>query len=212
MQPTLSLFFVLLTNFLSIHVSKIAATIQNHRENVKILGTSPEQIDIAENRYKFSRLVDKIGVDQPLWKELTSFEEAKAFCEKVSFPVLVRPSYIKNLNSSMAFKPFSEETTRKYHELFSKAFVGCGNTSFRLDNPNFQKSQKLLASGKPITLLNRKSIVSIVSKIYRPVVDAIGRREKDNSNIGDILPQFIIVFRQIDLVDEPFTVCVTYKK
>ncbi|KAJ3396538.1 hypothetical protein HDU92_002718 [Lobulomyces angularis] len=65
-----------------------------HRENVKILGTSPEQIDTAENRYKFSRLVDKIGVDQPLWKELTSFEEAKAFCEKVSFPVLVRPSYV----------------------------------------------------------------------------------------------------------------------
>ncbi|KAF2838726.1 carbamoyl-phosphate synth [Patellaria atrata CBS 101060] len=65
-----------------------------HRLNVKILGTSPEMIDTAENRYKFSRMLDRIGVDQPAWKELTSFEEATEFCEKVSYPVLVRPSYV----------------------------------------------------------------------------------------------------------------------
>ncbi|KAG8766514.1 hypothetical protein FRC12_006820, partial [Ceratobasidium sp. 428] len=65
-----------------------------HRQNVKIYGTSPEMIDTAENRYKFSRLLDTIGVDQPLWKELTSFDEAFTFCEKVGYPVLVRPSYV----------------------------------------------------------------------------------------------------------------------
>ncbi len=65
-----------------------------HRLNVKVLGTSPEMIDTAENRYKFSRMLDRIGVDQPTWKELTSFEEAKEFCKKVSYPVLVRPSYV----------------------------------------------------------------------------------------------------------------------
>ncbi|KAK9461776.1 uncharacterized protein V1516DRAFT_663483 [Lipomyces oligophaga] len=65
-----------------------------HRQNVKILGTSPEMIDSAENRYKFSRMLDRIGVDQPAWKELTSFDEAAEFCEKVSYPVLVRPSYV----------------------------------------------------------------------------------------------------------------------
>lgn len=65
-----------------------------HRLNVKILGTSPEMIDTAENRYKFSRMLDRIGVDQPTWKELTSFEEAKEFCNTVSYPVLVRPSYV----------------------------------------------------------------------------------------------------------------------
>jgi carbamoyl-phosphate synthase/aspartate carbamoyltransferase len=65
-----------------------------HREKVKILGTSPEMIDGAENRYKFSRMCDKIGVDQPQWKELTSMEEASAFCENVGYPVLVRPSYV----------------------------------------------------------------------------------------------------------------------
>ncbi|KAF9312405.1 hypothetical protein BG003_006316 [Podila horticola] len=65
-----------------------------HRQNVKILGTSPEMIDTAENRYKFSRMLDQINVDQPLWKELTSFDEAGEFCEKVGYPVLVRPSYV----------------------------------------------------------------------------------------------------------------------
>ncbi|KAJ7475150.1 hypothetical protein B0H11DRAFT_1327067 [Mycena galericulata] len=65
-----------------------------YRQNVKIYGTSPEMIDTAENRYKFSRLLDEIGVDQPLWKELTSFKEAQTFCDKVGYPVLVRPSYV----------------------------------------------------------------------------------------------------------------------
>ncbi|KAI9889525.1 MAG: hypothetical protein M1814_005219 [Vezdaea aestivalis] len=65
-----------------------------HRENVKVLGTSPEMIDTAENRYKFSRMLDGIKVDQPAWKELTSIEEATAFCNQVTYPVLVRPSYV----------------------------------------------------------------------------------------------------------------------
>ncbi|KAL3237519.1 bifunctional carbamoylphosphate synthetase/aspartate transcarbamylase [Nakaseomyces bracarensis] len=65
-----------------------------HRENVKILGTSPDMIDSAENRYKFSRMLDQIGVDQPAWKELTSMDEAEDFAEKVGYPVLVRPSYV----------------------------------------------------------------------------------------------------------------------
>ncbi|KAH7130448.1 hypothetical protein B0J11DRAFT_252239 [Dendryphion nanum] len=65
-----------------------------HRLNVNILGTSPEMIDMAENRYKFSRMLDRISVDQPAWKELTSIDEATEFCDKVSYPVLVRPSYV----------------------------------------------------------------------------------------------------------------------
>ncbi|KAG0267870.1 hypothetical protein DFQ27_008050 [Actinomortierella ambigua] len=65
-----------------------------YRQNVKILGTSPEMIDTAENRYKFSRMLDQINVDQPLWKELTSVDEAGKFCSTVGYPVLVRPSYV----------------------------------------------------------------------------------------------------------------------
>ncbi|GAB7361765.1 hypothetical protein MBLNU230_g1809t2 [Neophaeotheca triangularis] len=65
-----------------------------YRANVKILGTSPEMIDTAENRYKFSRMLDRLGVDQPEWKELSSIDEAKDFCKRVKYPVLVRPSYV----------------------------------------------------------------------------------------------------------------------
>ncbi|GAA6005743.1 hypothetical protein JCM10207_005319 [Rhodosporidiobolus poonsookiae] len=65
-----------------------------HRQGVKILGTSPENIDMAENRYKFSRMLDKLGVDQPLWKELSTMDAAHEFCNKVGYPVLVRPSYV----------------------------------------------------------------------------------------------------------------------
>ncbi|RHZ87337.1 hypothetical protein Glove_37g74 [Diversispora epigaea] len=68
--------------------------LQLERQNVKTLGTSATMIDAAENRYKFSRMLDQIGVDQPEWKELTSHEEAYAFCKEVQFPVLVRPSYV----------------------------------------------------------------------------------------------------------------------
>ncbi|WFD43066.1 Carbamoyl-phosphate synthase [Malassezia psittaci] len=65
-----------------------------HRQGVKVLGTSPEMIDMAENRYKFSRMLDKIDVDQPMWKELTSLEDAYSTCARFGYPVLVRPSYV----------------------------------------------------------------------------------------------------------------------
>ncbi len=64
------------------------------RFGVNILGTKPEKIDMAENRYKFSAMLDRLGIDQPAWKELTSVEEAREFCRQASYPVLVRPSYV----------------------------------------------------------------------------------------------------------------------
>lgn len=65
-----------------------------HRQDVNILGTSPESIDNAENRHKFSSLMDDLKIDQPRWKELTSIEDIYAFVDEVGFPVLVRPSYV----------------------------------------------------------------------------------------------------------------------
>ena len=59
-----------------------------------VLGTNPLDIDKAENRFQFSKILDSIGVDQPAWKELTSVSEAEIFAEKVGYPVLVRPSYV----------------------------------------------------------------------------------------------------------------------
>ncbi|HBF94979.1 MAG TPA: carbamoyl phosphate synthase large subunit, partial [Porphyromonadaceae bacterium] len=65
-----------------------------HRQNAPILGTSPESIDRAENRHKFSAMLDRLGIDQPRWKELSSYEEVDKFVEEVGFPVLIRPSYV----------------------------------------------------------------------------------------------------------------------
>jgi len=65
-----------------------------HEVGVKILGTSPLNIDIAEDRHKFSRLLDKLEIDQPEWEELTSLEEAEKFANRVGYPVIIRPSYI----------------------------------------------------------------------------------------------------------------------
>ncbi|KAF7509487.1 argininosuccinate lyase [Endocarpon pusillum] len=60
----------------------------------KILGTDPKDIDKAEDRHKFSQILDSIGVDQPAWKELSSVHEAESFAAEVGYPVLVRPSYV----------------------------------------------------------------------------------------------------------------------
>lgn len=68
--------------------------IRLHRQDVQILGTAASDIDRAENRHKFSAMLDRLGIDQPRWKELTSFDEIDAFVEEVGFPVLIRPSYV----------------------------------------------------------------------------------------------------------------------
>ena len=65
-----------------------------YRQSVPILGTSPVSIDRAENRNKFSAMLDSLGIDQPAWQELTSLEDVQGFVEKVGYPVLVRPSYV----------------------------------------------------------------------------------------------------------------------
>ncbi len=65
-----------------------------HNAGIKIIGTSPEQIDNAESRHKFSKILDEIEVDQPEWKEVTKLDDAKVFAEEVGYPVLIRPSYV----------------------------------------------------------------------------------------------------------------------
>ena len=64
------------------------------RQNVPILGTPAVSIDRAENRHKFSSMLDNLGIDQPEWKELSSMEDVNEFVDRVGFPVLIRPSYV----------------------------------------------------------------------------------------------------------------------
>ena len=65
-----------------------------HRAGVRVLGTAPSAIDQAEDRHKFSRLLDELDIKQPAWRELVSLDEAKAFADTVGYPVLLRPSYV----------------------------------------------------------------------------------------------------------------------
>ena len=65
-----------------------------YRNGVKLLGTPAESIDRAENRHKFSMMLDELGIDQPRWKELSSFDEINTFIDEVGFPLLIRPSYV----------------------------------------------------------------------------------------------------------------------
>jgi carbamoyl-phosphate synthase large subunit len=86
--------------------------IKLHNEGIKILGTSPEQIDNAESRHKFSNILDKLGIDQPEWSEVTTLEAAKEFANKVSYPVLIRPSYV--LSGAAMSIVLSEDELERY--------------------------------------------------------------------------------------------------
>jgi carbamoyl-phosphate synthase large subunit len=83
-----------------------------HNAGVPILGTSPIKIDNAENRYKFSHLLDDLNIDQPEWEELTSIEEAEGFAGKIGYPVLVRPSYV--LSGAAMSIVLSKEELKNY--------------------------------------------------------------------------------------------------
>ncbi|XP_062406509.1 CAD protein isoform X1 [Sardina pilchardus] len=83
-----------------------------HRQQCRILGTSPEFIDSAENRFKFSRMLDTIGISQPRWKELSDNESAMHFCETVGYPCLVRPSYV--LSGAAMNVAYSDRDLEKY--------------------------------------------------------------------------------------------------
>ncbi len=65
-----------------------------HRQGIPILGTSPDSIDRAENRHKFSAMLDSLDIDQPRWKELSSLKDINRFADKTGFPLLIRPSYV----------------------------------------------------------------------------------------------------------------------
>lgn len=79
---------------------------------VNVLGTDPLMIDSAEDRHKFSQILDDIGVDQPEWTEATSVDKAKEFAARVSYPVLVRPSYVL---SGAAMNVIWDESTLEHH-------------------------------------------------------------------------------------------------
>ena len=86
--------------------------------NVKLLGTSAEDIDLAEDRSKFSTLLDWLGIPQPTWSKLTTIEDAKKFAEKIGYPIIVRPSYV--LSGSAMRVAYAEKSLESYLKLAAK--------------------------------------------------------------------------------------------
>jgi len=93
--------------------NNLALRLQNH--GVKLLGTNAQDIDKAEDRHKFSSIVDMLGVDQPEWSELTTIDDVQNFIDEVGYPVLVRPSYV--LSGAAMNVCYDEESLRHFLSL-----------------------------------------------------------------------------------------------
>ena len=89
-----------------------------HRQSVPILGTSPVSIDRAENRSKFSAMLDKLGIDQPKWSALTSMDDVRKFIDEVGYPVLVRPSYV--LSGAAMNVCYDDDELKRFLEMASE--------------------------------------------------------------------------------------------
>ena len=110
-----------------------------HRQGVRILGTSPESIDTAEDRNKFSALLDSLGVDQPPWRQLVTPDDAKSFALSVGYPVLVRPSYVlsgaamnvaTNASQLESFMGAAEDISVEHPVVISKFISGAKEIEF----------------------------------------------------------------------------------
>ena len=110
-----------------------------YRQNVPVLGTSPLSIDRAENRHKFSAMLDTLGIDQPRWAELTSMEEIDAFIAKVGFPILIRPSYVlsgaamnvcHNKEQMIEFLNLAAKVSKEYPVVVSEFLQGAKEIEF----------------------------------------------------------------------------------
>ena len=109
------------------------------RSGVNILGTSATSIDKAEDRHKFSSIVDALGIDQPKWKELTTLDDVHGFVAKVGYPVLVRPSYVLsgaamnvcyNEDELRRFLSLAAEVSQKHPVVISEFMQRCKEIEF----------------------------------------------------------------------------------
>ncbi|MCK5776508.1 MAG: ATP-grasp domain-containing protein, partial [Bacteroidales bacterium] len=108
-------------------------------ENVKILGTSPISIDRAEDRFKFSAMLDKLEIDQPRWRELDSSSGINNFVDEVGFPVLIRPSYVlsgaamnvvSNKEELVHFLQLAADVSKQHPVVVSEFITQCKEIEF----------------------------------------------------------------------------------
>jgi len=160
--------------------------LQMYHCGVVVAGTSPKMIDTAEDRNKFSALCDQIGIDQPEWQLLTSADEALAFCEKVGYPCLVRPSYV--LSGAAMNVAYSAE-----------ALVGFLSEAVEVSRDHPVVVSKFIENGREID-------VDAVAQDGRLLLKAISEHvENAGVHSGDatlMLPPQSIGFREVNLVEE----------
>ncbi len=130
-----------------------------HNERVRILGTDPASIDRAEDRAKFSKLLDKLGIAQPDWRQVSSLLQAKNFAKKVKYPVLLRPSYV--LSGEAMVVVFEEAELKKYLEKAARV------------SPEYQVVvSKFLKDAKEIEMdavaKNGRILASVISEHIEP--------------------------------------------
>ena len=110
-----------------------------HHQGVPILGTSPVSIDRAENRNKFSAMLDQLGIDQPRWSALTSMDDVQKFIDEVGYPVLVRPSYVLsgaamnvcyNDEELVRFLDMASEVSKEYPVVISQFMTETNEIEF----------------------------------------------------------------------------------
>ncbi|NOR86204.1 MAG: carbamoyl-phosphate synthase (glutamine-hydrolyzing) large subunit, partial [Bacteroidales bacterium] len=108
-------------------------------ENIPILGTTPKSIDRAEDRYKFSEMLDELNIDQPRWKELNSLSEINSFVKDVGFPVLIRPSYVlsgaamnvvSNYEELQHFLQLAVDVSKQHPVVVSEFITNCKEIEF----------------------------------------------------------------------------------
>lgn len=109
------------------------------KEDIKILGTQAKDIDRAEDRHKFSSMLDDLKIDQPRWKELTTFNDVHDFVKNIGFPVLVRPSYVLsgaamnvcyNETQLESFLKLATEVSKKHPVVISEFLERCKEIEF----------------------------------------------------------------------------------
>ena len=154
------------------------------RNNVKILGSSPDIIDNAENRYKFSRMCDRLGIDQPKWKICKNIDDCMQFCNTVDYPCLVRPSFVLSgagmvvINTNEELKNYLAGVDMANNNIVISKFI---ENAKELDIDAIGKNGKVVISAIMEHIENAGTHSGDASLLFPPINLDENMREKVNN-------------------------------
>ena len=187
-----------------------------HRQSVPVEGTSPLSIDRAENRHKFSAMLDQLGIDQPAWKELTSLEDMEEFVNKVGYPVLVRPSYVLsgaamnvcyNEDELKEFLQMAKEVSKEYPVVVSQFMQDTKEIEFDAVAQNGEVVEYAISEHIEYAGVHSgdATLVFPAQKIYFETarrINKIGRRIAKELNIsGPFNMQFLAKNNEVKVIE-----------